>query len=112
MTNEKIAARHIYSALLSVFWRKHPDIDKIGDFFTEGVYSAYLSFLENSLNQVIPYIESFTCDLYSAEDIETFIDNYKKKDGLLLTNYSQFSRDIELVSQLIDDNSPRRNRKE
>lgn len=111
MTNDKIAARHIYSVLLGAFWQTLPNIKSIGDFFKKENYEAYHDFLDNSSNQVISYIKNFTNNLYSIENIKEFIQEYKKKDGLLALNFFQYNQDINLVNQLIDDKYSRRESK-
>ncbi|HKL86852.1 MAG TPA: DUF1998 domain-containing protein, partial [Treponemataceae bacterium] len=103
MTNDKIAARHVYSALLSAFWRQVPELKTVGDFFNDDVFKKYCSFLNTSLDSVIEYIERFTTGLYGRVDLVGFIDDYKKDDGLLSNNYLQYIRDLEIVNQLINE---------
>jgi len=108
MTNDKIAMRHVYSALLGNFWRKYPDVNMIGEFFTDNTFKDYLSYLNGSLDKVINYILEFTSGLYNEAEVREFIDEYKKDDGLLLKNHAQYLNDLSLVDQLISDKSERR----
>lgn len=103
LTNDKIAARHVYSAILSAFWRQVPETKEIGMFFKKEVYEKYKTFLNNSIDEVILYIHKFTTGIYEKEKLLQFITEYSREDGLLDANYHQYVRDIEVISDLINE---------
>ncbi len=103
LTNDKIAARHVYSAILSAFWRQVPEIKKIEKLFEEEVYGKYKTFLDNSISDVYLYIQKFTAGIYEKEKLLHFITEYSKEDGSLDRYYRQYLGDIKVISDLINE---------
>lgn len=103
LSNDKIAARHVYSVILSAFWRKIPDVKEIGEFFSDEVFKKYRDFLEEAIDEVVSYIQEFTSGIYEREAIIRFIAEYTRIDGLLANTYLQYTQDIKVVDDLIDE---------
>jgi len=102
LSNDKIVARHVYSALLSAFWRKIPEIKNIGDFFSDEVYLKYSNFIKNSSADVVSYVQKFTEGIYQIEKIIEIINDYSQDHGLLANTHLQYKHDIGNVEKMIN----------
>lgn len=103
LTNEKIIRRHVYSSLLSFFWRIHADIKTIEEIFNDSIFTDYKNYLCEIPETDLNYIECFTMDCLKRDELGKIIEEYGRGDGLLDLARDKYLDEIKLINTLIED---------
>ena len=93
--NEKIIKRHINAALISSFWKVHPELYKnTKTFFENDNFDLLINYINNLPESVLSYIKAFSPSSYE-DNIPDWINHFGSLKGLLVKEYNLYTDEIQ-----------------
>lgn len=103
MNNDKIARRHVYSCLLSFFWKHYPELKTVEDIFSESVFKEYIHFMKNIPFEDMQYIKAVCANVMNDSVLQNILNEYIDDNGLLEVAKDKYADEISYLNRLIED---------